>query len=78
MFASPGMLAKGKAGVVPPRDKHGLGGLAIANSAQTAIIHKLRPATFGTLTSLNRSASGGALWGPLLEGVFSSQRFLTL
>lgn len=47
------MLAKGKAGVVPPNDKHGLSGLVIANTAQTSTIHKLRPPTFGTLTTVH-------------------------
>ena len=47
------MIAKGKTGVVPAKDKHGLGGLVIANTVQPATIHKLRPPAFGHLTTLH-------------------------
>ena len=59
LYASPGMQAKGSAGIVPANDKHGLGGLVITHAAQTATIHKVRPPAFGMLTNLNRAESGG-------------------
>ena len=47
------MIAKGKAGVVPNGDKHGLGGLVVANTVQTDSIHKLRAPAFGHLTTFD-------------------------
>ena len=52
------MIAKGKAGVVPNGDKHGLGGLVVANTVQTDSIHKLRAPAFGHLTTFEGARRG--------------------